>query len=162
MSQIERKVEEGDAANIYREAWDKKYVAVTGDLFVSQDSLCHCVSRDFAMGRGIALDFKRRFGRVDELLKQAPSVGQVAYLRDGDRYIFYLVTKQRYWQKPVYEDLRKCLEDLRFKCSKLQVKCLSMPRIGCGLDRLEWSKVQELIQAILCQDALTVTVYSQK
>lgn len=34
-----------------------------------------------------------------------------------------------------------------------------MPRIGCGLDRLEWDRVKEIIYEV-CQDLeLSVTVY---
>ena len=30
-------------------------------------------------------------------------------------------------------------------CRKCKVKHLAIPRIGCGLDRLNWSKVKEII-----------------
>ena len=130
-----------------------------GDLFTSTDSLCHCVSKDFKMGKGIAVEFKRRFGCVNELMRQQVPVGKVAYLRDGDRYIFYLVTKRRYSMKPTVDDLLSCLQDLRLKCEELKITRLSMPRIGCGLDRLAWPLVKSLIQQSLGTD-ITVTVYS--
>lgn len=130
-----------------------------GDLFTSEKSLCHCVSKDFKMGQGIALEFKKRFGRVHELMSQRVPVGKVAYLRDGNRYLFYLVTKSRYWMKPTLDDLASCLADLRLKCQELSVDSLSMPRIGCGLDRLEWEMVKLMIRIFL-GDTMTVTVYS--
>ena len=36
------------------------------DLFSASEDFClvHCVSRDFHMGKGIALEFRNRFGRV--------------------------------------------------------------------------------------------------
>ena len=42
---------------------------VSGDLFKSpkSHSLCHCVSRDFRLGKGIAKLFREKFGRIDEL-----------------------------------------------------------------------------------------------
>ena len=41
-----------------------------GDLFMAPDnySLVHCVSADFHMGKGIAVQFKKRFGGVGELI----------------------------------------------------------------------------------------------
>ena len=44
----------------------------TGDLFScdSESSLAHCVSADLHMGKGIAVLFKKKFGRVPELKKQ--------------------------------------------------------------------------------------------
>jgi hypothetical protein len=43
---------------------------IKGDLFDAKECLCHCVSADFYMGKGIAVEFKERFGHVDELLSQ--------------------------------------------------------------------------------------------
>ena len=44
-----------------------------GDLFQVPNnvSLAHCVSTDMEMGKGIAVEFKDRFGRVDELLNRS-------------------------------------------------------------------------------------------
>ena len=36
-----------------------------------------------------------------------------------------------------------------------------MPKAGCGLDRLEWHKVERLIKQICPQSNLTSTVYDQ-
>ena len=36
-----------------------------------------------------------------------------------------------------------------------------MPKAGCGLDRLEWHKVERLIREICTQSNLTITVYDQ-
>jgi len=49
----------------------KMFTEVSGDLFTSPDSLVHCVSRDLHMGKGIATEFKKRFGGVDELRQQS-------------------------------------------------------------------------------------------
>uniref|UniRef100_A0A3B3W0V5 Macro domain-containing protein n=1 Tax=Poecilia latipinna TaxID=48699 RepID=A0A3B3W0V5_9TELE len=45
----------------------------TGDLFSApnQESLAHCVSEDLRMGKGIAVLFKKNFGRVTELKEQS-------------------------------------------------------------------------------------------
>ena len=47
------------------------FTEVHGDLFTSSDSLVHCVSRDLHMGKGIAAEFKKQFGGVDELRQQS-------------------------------------------------------------------------------------------
>ena len=43
---------------------------VKGDLFTcaSNASMAHCVSRDLAMSKGIAVLFKKKFGQIDYLL----------------------------------------------------------------------------------------------
>jgi O-acetyl-ADP-ribose deacetylase (regulator of RNase III) len=115
---------------------------VTGNLFSSRECLAHCVSSDFHMGAGIAVQFKSRFGGVSELLDQRCSVGQVAYLFRGGRIIFYLVTKARYFHRPTLAALRSCLCELARLCRELRVACLSIPRLGCGLDGLVWEDVK--------------------
>jgi len=43
---------------------------IKANLFTYQEgktSLAHCVSKDLMMGRGIALEFKNKYGRVSEL-----------------------------------------------------------------------------------------------
>ena len=58
---------EDDVSNEHIWVVEKK-----GDLFgcPSGDSLAHCVSRDLKMGKGIAVEFKKRFAHVDDLLDQ--------------------------------------------------------------------------------------------
>jgi len=115
---------------------------VVGDLFSARDSLAHCVSKDVNMGKGIAVHFKQRFGQVEALQRQDGSIGDTVYVRIPSlvatpRYAFYLITKARYYQKPTYKTLTAALRSLRAICTKLGVESVSMPRIGCGLDRLE-------------------------
>ena len=38
---------------------------------------------------------------------------------------------------------------------------ITMPKPGCGLDRLEWYKVERLIKEICAQSNLTIIVYDQ-
>ena len=64
---------------------------IKADLFnQTDDSLVHCVSRDLRMGRGIAVEFRERFGQVEALRLQAKPVGEVAYIPiPGNRFAFY-------------------------------------------------------------------------
>lgn len=132
---------------------------VKGDLFTapSSTSLVHCVSACFTMGRGIAVAFRNRFGRVPELRSQGKGVGDVAVLTDGQRYIYYLVTKQRYYHKPTLRNLERSLKALKCHCDAVGVTKLAMPLIGCGLDRLQWADVEALLARILT--GMDVTVY---
>lgn len=104
----------------------------------------HCVSRDFSMSAGIAKTFHMLYGGKEALLSQHVTVGQVAYLK-RDKYIYYMVTKEKYWHKPTYENLRLCLIDLFRLCQLHGVNEIAMPKIGCGLDKLEWDKVKQII-----------------
>ena len=144
------------------------YRYIEQDLFKlppHEYSYVHAVSADFNMGKGIAVEFKRMFGRQAQLLKQNVQVGGVAtlVLRDKQQrrvIVFYLVTKQRYFGKPTMSTMESSLKALKIECERLGVRQLAMPKIGSGLDRLEWEKVSQLIQSILVVPAggIDVTV----
>jgi len=82
------------------------------------------------MGKGIAVDFKRKFGKVQDLIAQNKVVGEMALLKHKDRYVYYLVTKERYWNKPTYQTLTSSLEKMRDHAVNNGVKMISMPKIG--------------------------------
>ena len=134
---------------------------VRGDLFSapSKESLCHCISRDYKLGKGIAELFRDKFGRIDELKDSDARVGGLAVLKDGKRYIYNLVTKEKYSDKPSYESLRKSLEEMKVHCLAHGVESISMPRIGCGLDSLSWPAVRTLIKNVFQLETVRITVY---
>src|SRR5690606_32070753 len=111
------------------------------------------------MGKGIAPLFVKNFGGVDELKKQEKKVGDVAYLKRDGRLIFYLITKLKYWNIPSYENLYKSLIAMKNVCVENKVTKLSMPVIACGLDRLEWTKVRELIVSAFLDSGVKITIY---
>ena len=79
--------------------------------------------------------------------------------RDG-RFIYYLITKERFSNKPTYDTLCSSLEAMKAHCQKNEVMRLSMPKIGCGLDKLDWLKVSDLITQVFSDSAMTITVYT--
>ena len=134
---------------------------VSGDLFTSSDSLVHCVSADMRMSKGIALQFKQRFQELSSITTYI-GVGEVLPVKTSDnRYIFNLITKERFYHKPNYSDVERCLKNLGLLTKLLGVNSLSMPRIASGLDRLDWDKVFNILHQSM-QDIpnLRITVYS--
>ncbi len=132
-----------------------------GNLFSSDDdvSLVHCVSKDMKMGMGIAAQFKNIFGNIDELKNQNKKIGEVAHLQCSDRYVFYLVTKNRYSDKPTYYDVRTSLTNLRLLCDDLNITKLAMPKIACGLGKLSWPIVENIIKSIFSNSEITISIY---
>jgi len=134
---------------------------LTGDIFTSTLSKCHAVSADQRQGAGIALQFRQRYGRIGELLQQKKGVGEVAYFKlKEDEFIFTLVTKSRFWDKPTYDDLYRCLRELAHICKEQGVCKLAMPRIGCGLDRLSWCIVKKIILDVWDDTPMQIFVYT--
>ena len=129
-----------------------------GDLFEHADDdsvLAHCVSANLRMGMGIAVKFRERIGQaeIDRMLEGEPQVGQalVAFEKENGRKCYQLVTKELHWNKPTYKSLRKSLISLRTLESGGS-RCLVIPRLGCGLDRLEWSKVKKILGEVFSSE----------
>ncbi|XP_076840724.1 ADP-ribose glycohydrolase OARD1 isoform X2 [Brachyhypopomus gauderio] len=164
MSEEPRSTEDGEALAPFKyesTGVGSKLTYVKGDLFScpASHSLAHCVSEDCRMGAGIAVHFKKTFGRVQELLAQKKKTGECAVLKIFDRFVYYLITKKRYNHKPTYETLRQSLEAMRAHCLDNGVTSVSMPRIGCGLDGLNWKKVSVMIEDVFLHTDVTITVY---
>jgi hypothetical protein len=103
-----------------------------GDVFShpTPGNIVHCTAEDLAMKRGFAKQVRLRFGKVDYLRSQKKKVGDVVMLPEGDRYIFYLITKLKtYDHKPDPEALHMCLTTLPTLCEDYNIKTLTMPRI---------------------------------
>lgn len=120
---------------------------VQKDLFTMPQGyyLAHCISADFALGAGIAKAFDSVYNMRFKLFRQHPDYeyqGGDAILIDNT---FNLVTKQKYWHKPTYDSLREALEMMKEQLDFLGATKLAMPKIAAGLDRLEWSKVYDII-----------------
>ncbi|XP_063700848.1 ADP-ribose glycohydrolase OARD1-like [Culicoides brevitarsis] len=139
-----------------------KFNDIEGDLFScpKDSSLAHCVAADMRMGAGIAVKFKQLFGQVDKLKSQNQRAGGVAVLKDGERYIYYLVSKNETYSKPTYQDLSYSLEAMRKHMKENNVTKLAMPRIGCGIDGLQWDKVSDLIKEVFGKENVEITIYT--
>merc|ERR1740123_2784350 len=138
-----------------------RYRVVKGDLFSAPQSasLCHCVSQCLGMGKGIAVLFKRQFGGVDTLRRQKVEVGGVGVLMRQNRFVYYLITKPRYFHKPTYETLSHSLENMKNHAMFNGVTAICMPKIGCGLDRLQWNRVEGIIKDTFKATNISITVY---
>lgn len=105
--------------------------------------LAQCISADYDLGKGIAVEFNKRF-HLKNNLKEIGNGNYPTCIRIGK--VYNLVTKKKYWNKPTYESLTKSLELMKLDLENSPVHYLAMPKIASGLDRLSWGKVREIIQ----------------
>lgn len=123
--------------------------------------IAHCVSADFKLGAGVARQINEAYNMSDKLKEFYPddymnktSIGR-ALLVDN---VFNLVTKERYYHKPTLSNLLVSLINMRTLIEKLHVKKLAIPRLGCGLDKLNWDDVYQLIQDVFKDTDIDITV----
>ena len=124
------------------------------DLFTVPQGyyLAHCISGDYALGAGIAKKFDEIYNMRFKLHRdyaipegqKSANIGR-ALLVDN---VFNLVTKERCFHKPTYDELYNTLIDMREQCELFNITKLAMPRIAAGLDRLDWEKVKDIIEDV--------------
>jgi predicted ATP-grasp superfamily ATP-dependent carboligase len=128
-----------------------EYKLIQDDVFNHKDCYyAHCISRDYALGAGIAVEFDKRYDMRNRLLKLAEEKTETLDEKCIEvENVFNLITKEKYWEKPSYNSLEESLLEMKEKLSKNKnIKKLVMPKIGCGLDRLSWDKVEPMVQEI--------------
>ena len=106
----------------------------------------HCISGDFALGAGIAVKFNELYNMRKKLKNTVDYIpDNCAILIDN---VFNLVTKRKCYHKPTYASLRESLEDMIETIETLEIEKIAMPMIGCGLDKLDWDVVKEIIEDV--------------
>lgn len=139
------------------------------DLFsVPEDYyLAHCISADFGMGKGIVIEFNKRFDMKRRLQNKYPDyINQWHHEKyEGDcileNRVLNLITKERYFHKPTYDSLTTALVACGITCLNNNIKKIAMPVIGCGLDRLQWCKVSEIIKEVFKDTNIEILVCKQ-
>lgn len=143
---------------------------VTGDIFETDAAaLVNTVNTVGVMGKGIALQSKRRFPDNYEAYRRACEAGDVTpgkmFVWRSDQlgnpqWIINFPTKRHWKGKSRLEDIEAGLRDLRRQISALRIESIAVPPLGCGNGGLDWSRVRPLIaRALQDLDGVEVEVY---
>lgn len=136
------------------------YNEIYKDLFTVDKEyfLAHCISSDARLGKGIAVEFRKRF-KLGQFQKEVQKIGG---LKIGScamvGRVLNLVTKRSYWEKPTYESFRLAVEDMKQLALKHDIDKIAMPQIGAGLDKLSWAKNCEIIQDVFADTNIEILV----
>jgi len=116
----------------------------------------HCIASDLRMGAGIAVPMQKKFGLRGKIKASGQSLHSPACVLTGT--VFNLITKRVSRGKPTYDSLRVALEKMQALVEEHDVKKVAMPKIGCGLDRLQWPRVREIIGEVFADTDVEILV----
>ena len=90
-------------------------------------------------------------------------MGQVYPFWDstGKRYICKLVIEERFYDKPNPSTLSKTLEAMKIHASMNGVSTIAIPKVGCGLDQMNWQEVVELLRDVIAYAEVQIVVYTR-
>ena len=93
---------------------------------------------------------------------QKPPIGSVISFYDTNlnQYIFNLVTKENYYDKPTYYNLSVALYTLRFVILKHNIRLINLPKLGCGLDQLSGKSVLRQIIEVFSDVTVKIHLYN--
>lgn len=128
-----------------------------GDLLkqTDVDAIVNTVNCVGVMGKGIALQFKKKW--PDNFVEYAKSC-KLGHLRPGkvhiykleqSTYPFFIInfpTKEHWREKSKIEYIRNGLNDLIQKMKDLNISSIAIPPLGCGNGGLSWDLVKPLIE----------------
>ena len=103
-------------------------------------AIAHCISADARMSKGFAETIFRRVNGLHEFCRRAKTtVGSALPYWDPEssNFIYNLVTKSKFFEKPTLNNLRVSLENIRGHALLNSITKTSMPNIGCGLNKLQ-------------------------
>jgi O-acetyl-ADP-ribose deacetylase (regulator of RNase III) len=142
---------------------------ISGSIFDSEAvALVNPVNTVGVSGKGLALEFKKRYpgafklykDRCDAGLIKIGSVHLVHVSEDNPRFIVNFPTK-RDWRKPSRMSyIQDGLYDMFMAIDELCIESIAIPALGCGLGGLDWDKVKQEIEfAAEAYHHIDITIY---
>lgn len=139
---------------------------ISGNIFDSECQTLVCpVNTVGVMGKGLALEFKRRWPEVDNYYRrlykmEAMVTGSLWDISISEKRRVLLFPTKTTWREPsklIY--IQWGLSDFAHAPWSYGVKSIAFPALGCGLGGLDWNDVKPLMERYLSQLSIPVEVY---
>lgn len=141
--------------------------ALVGDLFQSgAQTLVNTVNCAGVMGKGVALDFKRRFPEmykdyVSRCGREQVRLGQpYLYRYPTPPWVLNFPTKDHWRNVARIEDIVRGLEHLLAHYKEWGITSLAVPPLGCGQGQLEWRVVGPTLHEYLARMDIPVHLHA--
>ena len=126
--------------------------------------IAHCVSSDFAMGKGLASTIACCYPELQALrilpINNFPPGSLVTYFdHQHQRFIYNLVTERQFFDKPTYETLKLSLYALKRHLKLHEIHDFAIPKFGCGYDQLHWPTVFSILFKVFSGLKPTITIF---
>lgn len=138
---------------------------VKGDLFAAKDlpALGHGCNCAGAMGKGIALEFKKRYPDMYKAYRELCLAGEFnlgdVFVWQAEQIIFNLATQKRPGSKADIQAIETALRKIVEICDEKGIDKVGLPKIGSGLGQLEWETVENVIKGISEATAVTIAIF---
>lgn len=151
----------------------KNLVEKAGDMFsTNAQAIVNTVNCVGVMGKGVALEFKRRWPENYKFYKIACDKRELRpgkvltfdrggiFESESPRYLINFPTKDHWRAKSKIEYIESGLDALISEIKRLSIKSIAIPPLGCGNGGLDWKIVKPLIiEKLSALDDVEVEIY---
>ena len=122
------------------------------DIFTSScDFLINPVNTVGVMGKGLALEFKKRFPNNfihyrSCCKNNSLTIGKLLIVPENDKIIINFPTKIHWKDNSKLNHIILGLEKLKIAIPRYGITSIAFPKIGCGLGNLDWKDIFPLIK----------------
>ena len=138
---------------------------IEGDIFKSPAQvLVNTVNTVGVMGKGIALEFKKRYPDMFQLYretcdKRRLKTGSLILCYEPDHWILLFPTKE-HWRNPSRIDyIETGLSKFCRTYAEKGITSIAFPRLGCGNGELNWEDVRPVMEKYLKELPIDIYIY---
>jgi O-acetyl-ADP-ribose deacetylase (regulator of RNase III) len=141
------------------------YEERVGDLFeAGHPGVGHGCNCAGAMGKGIAVEFRRRWPEMFEEYKRrcedgSFALGDVFMWEAADRVVFNLGTQETWPTRAELWAIEAAVAKMLALAEEAGLDSVGLPRLGAGLGGLSWPEVAAVIEPVAAQSPVSVVVY---
>lgn len=138
---------------------------IEGNIFNSPAQvIVNTVNTVGAMGKGLALSFKKRYPKMFEAYKIACdkhqlTIGKLMLYYAPDHWIMMFPTKESWRNPSKLEYLEAGLNKFVTTYAEKKITSIAFPKLGCGNGELSWADVKPVMEKYLRPLPITVYIY---
>ena len=129
------------------------------NIFDKNQNRVHCISDDKALSKGFAEQINSRFDCQNFLKGKREKVIPQPICKN--KMLFHLVTKEKYYDKPMLETILDCLKELKEYCVNNEIYELHMPKICSGLDKFNFNIILEKIKQTFKETHIKIYIHER-
>lgn len=138
---------------------------IEGDIFTSPAQvIVNAVNTVGVMGKGIALEFKKRYPQMFEVYKNACekrkfTIGKLMLISASDHMILLFPTKENWRYPSKLSYIEQGLKRFSDKYAERGITSIAFPKLGCGNGELSWDDVKPLMERYLKSLPIDIYIY---
>lgn len=136
-----------------------------GDIFKSPAQvIVNAVNTVGVMGKGIALEFKKRYPKMFESYQKACDkktfkMGRLMLCHETDHLLLLFPTKENWRFPSKIEYIEQGLANFVNNYAKLNINSVAFPKLGCGNGELDWQTVRPVMEKYLKPLPIDIYIY---